>query len=89
MISPLYLALVGPYLSTVFSFGPSLQKVFEVQRKTMTLVKGMEHKSHEERLKELQLFSLEQGRLRGDLILLYNYPTLQQGGCSEPLLPGE
>ena len=26
MISPLYLALVGPYLSTVFSFGPSLQK---------------------------------------------------------------
>jgi len=66
VLLPLYSALVRASSSGL----PSSRKIrnyCRVQRRATKMMRGLEHLSYEERLRELGLFSLKKRKLRGDL----------------------
>lgn len=87
---PIFCSLIRPHLETnIQAAAPFLQKdinlLENVQRRATKRVMGLSRLSYPERLRRLNMFSLEHRRLRGDMILTHKILSTASHPCA-PLL---
>ena len=75
---PLYKALARPHLEFAVQlcsphYLGDIEKIEKVQRKASKMIPNLRNKRYQERLKDLELITLEQRRLRGQLIETFKY----------------
>ncbi|GAB0179757.1 hypothetical protein GRJ2_000441000 [Grus japonensis] len=74
VVLPLYSTLMKPHLEYCIQlWGPNMDLLEQVQRRATKMMRGLQHLSYEDRLRELRLFSLEKRRLWGDLTTAFQY----------------
>ncbi|KGL97280.1 hypothetical protein N301_07151, partial [Charadrius vociferus] len=93
VILRLYSTLERPHLEYhIHLLSPQHKKDMDllecVQRRATRMIRGLEHLSYEERLRELGLFSLEKRRLWGDLIAAFQYLKEAYRRAGEGLFTG-
>ena len=76
IILPLYKTLVRPHLEYAVQFWcpylkKDIEKIERIQRRATKLIPELKGKSYEQRLRELDIHSLETRRLRGKLIEVF------------------
>ena len=92
VILPLYAALFRPQLEYCIQFwAPHFKRDVDsmerVQRKATRMIRGQQGRPYEERLRDLNLFSLQKRRLRGDLVACYKLVRGDQQALGESLFP--
>ncbi|XP_059576183.1 uncharacterized protein LOC132247417 [Alligator mississippiensis] len=92
VILPLYATLVSPQLEYCVQFwAPHFKRdvdnIERVQRRATHMIQGQQGRPYNERLWDLNLFSLHKRRLRGDLVTVYKLTRGDQKSLRETLFP--